>query len=171
MYFTKFPKINYLFKIGGIEQLRILRDITINVRFRTDVLSNISLYEYYSMKEYDTPEKVADMFYKNPNLHWIIMLANDRFKLSDFPMTNNQFEEYVNEKYGFNHLYDNHLIYGKPHYELPTGEIVDLGTELATPVSNWDYEFRLNEAKRIIRIISPKMVNQIANELESSVSI
>ena len=169
-YFSRFPKITYLFKIGDVEQLRVVRDITLNVRFRTEILSNIALYEFYSMQELDTPEKVANKFYGDSNLHWVIMLANDKFKLTDFPLSEQQFTNFMTNKYGETNHYAQHFLFGNPHYQLPSGQVVDVGTLHAEPVTNWDFEFKLNEDKRDIKIINPQLVQQVMTELEERIN-
>jgi hypothetical protein len=170
MYFTLFPKINYLFNISGREHLRELKDITVNVRARAEILSNIELYELYVIKDGETPEKIANKIYGNPNLHWIIMLVNEKFDLwEDFPLSDNQLEQRVLSLYGPNQRDSQHIIFGNPHYETLAGNIVAFDTPNAHSVSNWDYEFKLNESKRTIKIVNPDLVDKFVSELEALV--
>lgn len=113
MYFSNFPKIYYDFpKDQTSEMLQVLTDITSNVRFRKEVLDNITLYDEYDMIEGETPEIVAEKIYGNPELHWIIMLFNERYDyLKDFPLTNAELYEHCIATYGEDHLEDVH------HYE------------------------------------------------------
>lgn len=88
MYFKEFPKFYYDFKDDkGNTELRLVRDITRNVRFRKEILANVSVFDEYDIKDGETPEIIAEKVYGNPNYHWIIMLANERFNyVYDFPM-------------------------------------------------------------------------------------
>ena len=166
MYFEDFPLIGYAVKIDGKEQLVLLKDIALNVRVRKSIISNIVAYDYYDIQEGETPHIVAHKFYKDSNLHWVIMLLNERFDYrSDWPMSSGMLSEYVTQKYGAGHEYDIHSLFGKPHWVLPNGTVVDAGTELAKSVSNFDYEFELNESKRRIKIIHPSLVDQVVKEL------
>lgn len=113
MYFSNFPKIYYDFPQDATsDKLQILTDITSNVRFRKEVLDNITLYDEYDMQEGETPEIVAEKIYGNPELHWIIMLFNERYDyLKDYPLTNAELYEHCVATYGEDHLEDVH------HYE------------------------------------------------------
>lgn len=114
MYFKQFPQIYYDFpQINTSDrELQILTDITTNVRFRKAVLENVTLYDEYDMLEGETPEMVAEKVYGNPELHWIIMLANQRYDyLKDFPMSSRELEFYCIDKYGIDNLDKVH------HYE------------------------------------------------------
>lgn len=121
MYFKNFPKIYYDFDIKGDNnrQLFIVTDVTKNVRFRKQILSNITLYDYYDIKDGETPEIIAEKIYGNPEYHWIIMLANDRYDyIKDFPMDTHSLEEFIKEKYC--QISSTDLVIGKSYkiYEL-----------------------------------------------------
>lgn len=125
MYFSNFPKIYYDFpQDQSSTTLQILTDITSNVRFRKEVLDNITLYDEYDIVEGETPEIVAEKIYGNPELHWIIMLFNERYDyLKDFPLTNAELYEHCVATYGEDHLEDVH------HYErngLQTNGVAEL---------------------------------------------
>lgn len=102
MYFKNFPKIYYDFDIkgDGNRQLFIVTDITKNIRFKKEILSNITLYDYYDVRDGETPEIIAEKFYGNAQYHWIVMLANDRYDyINDFPMSTHTLEEHIKQKY------------------------------------------------------------------------
>ena len=114
MYFSTFPQIYYDFKnyAGDDTFLQVLTDITSNVRIRKNVLENISLYDEYDIEDGDTPEMIAEKIYGNPEYHWIIMLANQRYDYrSDFPLTSNELHHHIVNTYGADRMYDVH------HYE------------------------------------------------------
>jgi hypothetical protein len=100
MYFSKIPNVYAPFTIGGVEQYIQIKDITVNVRFVTEFLSNITVYDLYDIRDGETPELLAERFYGTPTYHWAIMLANDRYDyINDFPIAPNVFEDYVYQKY------------------------------------------------------------------------
>lgn len=92
MYFKEFPQFLYDFKYNDYEtRTSIVKDITRNVRFRKEVLENISVYDTYDIVDGETPEIIAEKIYGNPEYHWIIMLANQRFDyITDFPLAESQ---------------------------------------------------------------------------------
>jgi hypothetical protein len=170
MFFKEFPTIFYNFRIGNKNVLRAVKDITINVRVRNEVLKNLTRYSEYTIQDGDTPERIAERYYGNANYHWVIMLANEKFDyISDFPLTNDQLLAHTIQKYGEGNVHNQHQIFGTPHFETPDKQIVDGDFPEARPISNYEYEFDLNEKKRNIKIIAPSIVGQIVNELKELV--
>ena len=79
----------------------LFRSVTANVRFRTYVLQNVSLYEYYDIREGDTPEIISEKVYGTPLYHWTIMIANQKYDYAvDYPLTAAELAEFVTYKYG-----------------------------------------------------------------------
>lgn len=130
MYFSQFPKIYYDFAQDNTSTaLQILTDITTNVRVRKEVLENITLYDEYDMMDGETPEIVAEKVYGNPELHWVIMLVNQRYDyIQDFPMSSLELEEYIKTTYGEENIYNVH------HYE-KDGLVVEAQANLVVPLS------------------------------------
>lgn len=166
-YFSNFPNILYPFNINGKLTLIRVKDIALNVRVRKEIINNITLYDTYDIQEGDTPESIAEKLYGDPNLHWVIMLANDRYDLyNDFPLSSDALAAYIENKYGQGNEEDQHILFGSPHFVDQNGNIVDgPATELITPVSNFQYEFGVNESKRRIKVLSPQVVANVISEI------
>lgn len=159
MYFNNFENFVYEFNIGGKDTALLVKDITRNVRFRMDVLSNITVYDEYDILEGETPEHIAEKIYGNPQYHWIIMLVNERYDyLSDFPLSLFNLEKYINDNY--DNPYDTH------HYVNSLGFIVNSDAEGAYAVSNYEYETTLNESKRRIKIVPVYYIDRIMAEFK-----
>lgn len=80
--------------------VRLMKDITTNVRIRTEVLSNITVYDTYDFQDGDTPDIIAAKYYGSPHFHWAIMLANEMYDYeTDFPKGTQELDEYIHEKY------------------------------------------------------------------------
>lgn len=106
MYFANFPKIVYDFDLEKGTDYRFVTDITRNVRFRKQILENISLWDYYEVQEGETPEIISEKVYGTPYYHWVIMLANQRYDyVNDFPLSRAEFEAELKRKYGENRIY------------------------------------------------------------------
>jgi hypothetical protein len=159
MYFSNFSNFPYEFEINGQRKVLMVSDITKNVRFRKEILSNILLYDEYDMRDGETPEIVAERVYGNPQYHWIIMLVNERFDyISDYPITYDALLNYVKDKYGEDNVDSPH------HYIDSNGFIVDESQVGSTPVSNLQYEERINESKRRIKIVSPNLIGSVLKQ-------
>ena len=66
MYFSKIPNVYAPYTIGGVEQYIQIKDITVNVRFVAEFLSNITVYDLYDIRDGETPEILAENFYGTP---------------------------------------------------------------------------------------------------------
>lgn len=157
MYFKNFPNFLYEFSINGKDTAVIVRDITRNIRFRRDVLANITIYDEYDIVDNESPETIAEKVYGNANYHWIIMLVNERYDYkNDFPLSSYDLEKYITDKYG-SQKYSIH------HYIDAKGFIVD-STAAVNSVSNYDYEVSINESKRRIKIVPQYLIDKIITE-------
>ena len=87
MYFNKFPQFLYDFNYGDKVKTSVVQDITRNIRFRKEVLQNVTLYDEYDIVDGETPEIISEKFYGTPEYHWVVMLTNDLYDYrADFPL-------------------------------------------------------------------------------------
>lgn len=114
MYFKSFPYT--LYSLDNTSTVQVVTDITNRVALSDEVKKNLSLFDEYDIKDGETPEIIADKFYNNPELHWLILHYNDiidpRF---DLPLSTNDLNNYVSSKYantnGIHHYEDANLKY------------------------------------------------------------
>ena len=98
MYFKTFPYTYY--SLDDVATTQIVTNISLRVRLSDELKNNFSLFDKYDIKDGETPEILADKFYNNPQLHWIILHTNDildpRF---DWPLTTNNLVLFTKGKY------------------------------------------------------------------------
>ena len=172
MYFDNFPVIRYGSTDGTIKNVtNLLRRVAV----RSKVKTNSSLFDTYDVKNGETPEIIADKLYDDPKLHWIVMLFNngtDRYH--DWPMSEQQFSTYLNEKYSNPD--------GIHHYEISqesgdtTQKIEVYDPELissdadaytsATAITNREFEEAEQDKKRKIRLLDPNFVDKFVDEFK-----
>ena len=166
-YFEMFPNILYSAKGDG--KFTVMKDILTRVKLVDSAKENILGFDYYDVKDGETPEMIAHKYYGDINLHWTILVANDIVDYyEDWPMSVQRFEEFVKEKY------DNPG--GIHHYEITqtsgdTNVTIDVGMNTveypsATAISNYQYEDSLQEKKRQIRLISTRHIDDFVKEFE-----
>ena len=161
MYFKNFNNFLYDFDVNGKTNLTLVKDITKNVRIRTEILSNITLYDEYDIKTGETPEIISEKVYGSPDYHWVVMLCNLRYDwIADYPMEYPALEKFVTQKYGSGNENAVH------HYVDSNGYEVDSSNAEATSVSNMQYEDSKNEENRRIKLISKTMLYKILNAFE-----
>lgn len=159
-------------------------------KLREDIFGNLSFFTKYDIIGDERPDQVAFKNYNDSTLDWVVLICNNILNIqTEWPMTQVAFDKVMLQKYGsYNTLYN-----GIHHYEsrevknsigitiVPKGLTVDSnytvsyydnGVELtvadvAQPVTNFDYELQIEEAKRHIYILKPQYLNVVFNDLDS----
>lgn len=111
MYFENFP-LTYYSCYDDLSNVKIVTNITTRVKISNEAKNKLALYDEYDIRDGETPEIVADRFYNNPQLHWIVLHVNDiidpRF---EWPLSVNNLYKYCQGKYsnvnGVHHYADN----------------------------------------------------------------
>mgnify|MGYP001330713178 CR=1 FL=1 len=174
-YFKYFPQISY--DVRGLSSQRRYDGVT-NIMARVLIKANswkqsddnsnelveaANGFVKYIIKDGDRPDTVADKFYGDATLHWVILYANGATMQQpwyDWPMTQYDLTKFVAKKYGSGNLNaTNHYTSG--------GFQVDSDASGATIVTNFGHEQTLNDAKRPIRIIQSKYVSLVVDEFKS----
>jgi len=188
-YFNDFP---YTYYEALKQDPKIVTDILRRVAYRMSIRDQTRMYIEYHVKDTDTPEIVADRLYGDPALHWVILFMNDMFnRWVDWPMTQDRLRAFVTEKYSEGNEQSTH------HYELIDGtwtngqifledsedfniqdsngefiSVQDIITNIGQPlpISNTEYEDRLNEEKRRIRLLRSEFVGAVIEEFQLKIS-
>lgn len=102
MFFELFPLIPYNQNFGlKRTSFEAVTDIFFRTKFREIIKNENINYYSYSVRDGETPERIASEYYGNPTDHWIILYANDIVDpFYDWPLTSKNFNEYIKEKYG-----------------------------------------------------------------------
>jgi hypothetical protein len=97
MYFNELPLIPFINSDGSQSNVK---DIIRRVIFSDESYLNLSNYDYYTVKDTDTPDSISRDFYDNPDYHWIIILYNNAFDpFYTFPLSQQNLDDYINKKY------------------------------------------------------------------------
>ena len=172
MYFEQFPTM--LYDIKGNNNYKLVPDIFRRVKISSKVKDNVTLLETYDVSDGEKPEDVAYKMYGNTELFWVVcMINNIENPYYDWALSNIQFENYMKDKY------DN--VDAVHHYEKiqSSGPQIGAGpgdyshmiecnsTDAgAGPVTNFEYERRLQDKKRQIKLLSPKYVGLFVDEFK-----
>lgn len=150
-----------------------------------DHLKKYEVYHKYVIKDGERPDSIAFDYYDDSNYAWLVLLPNNIYDIyNEWPLTNEEFKDYMMAKYGKLHETMNivsHYVYTgiggnieteneiRRHSWKMSPETFNLMTAEEksgwSPVMLYDYELSLNEDKRQIRLISNIYLRQIENEL------
>ena len=172
MYFDdNFPVIPY--DSVGDYKFKDVTNLLRRVALRAKVKTSTLLYDTYDVKNGETPESLADKLYGDSELHWIIMLINDiTDRYHEWPMSEAQFSQYLKDKYS-----NPDAVH---HYEISqesgdTDIKINIGTSnadypTATLITNYEYEQKLQDNRRKIRLLDPSFISQFVTEYKSLMS-
>ena len=188
-YFQELPNISYpslLPSSSKVEDRIIVKNIFRRSKLRTDVDQSLTAFDYYYVQEGQRPDTLAQDLYQNSEFDWIILTTNNITNIRDqWPLDHNDLHNYILEKYG-----SEQNIAGIHHYE--TKKIVDeygrtimreglevdvdftfkyqtltrsiLNVNPVAPITNYQYETKLNEEKRKIRTLKPQYLGAFISE-------
>jgi len=192
-YFGYIPDFEYVSRLpdAQISDYITVKNLFKKGKLREDIFQDLTFFTKYQIQGNDRPDNVAFEVYEDAKLDWIVLLSNNIINIqTEWPLPQQQFDNYLLDKYGdYNTLYN-----GIHHYEtveiknsqgvviVPAGLQVesnysvsyyDFITDLQVtennivePVTNLVYEERLEDAKRNIFLLKPRLVSVIFNDLE-----
>jgi len=163
-YFEKFPL--YQYDLQDNEEQTLITDILRRVNLRSNVAANTLVFDFYSVKDGEQPDIVADKYYGDPELHWIIVTVNNITSRYDWPLDQVALSAFVRDKYDDPN--------GIHHYEInaTSGDTtkklhVSSDTTGALPVTNYEHEQTLNDNKRQIRLLDRAYVTKFTEEFRN----
>ena len=191
-YFSEVPNFEY---VSRLPDAKISDYITVKNFFkrgflREDIFQNLSFFTKYSITGNDRPDNVAFEVYNDSTLDWLVLMSNNIVNIqNEWPISNADFDEIMLEKYG---SYDT-LFSGIHHYETLEVKdardvrIVNAGLKVESdysvtffderagqmvtvtptiPVTNYQYEQKVNEDKRNIYLLQPRYLQVVRDDLE-----
>ena len=97
-YFTTFPFLAY--DIKKDRNFTAVSDLFVRYRIREQVKNEMTLYYNYDIKDWDTPELLANKLYDDPHLYWIILKMNDMINVyEDWPKSQRELNKFIDDKY------------------------------------------------------------------------
>ena len=167
MYFNQFPTIPYDSEGNG--KFKDVKNLLRRVGIRAKIKTNTMLFDTYDVKNGESPESIAFKLYNDSELHWVIMMINnitDRYH--DWPMSEAQFLQFINDKYS--------NVDAIHHYEIPqssgdTSKKINIGTTnsdypTATAITNYEHEQEQQDIKRKIRLLDPSYLDDFVEEFK-----
>ena len=191
-YFRQVPNFEYVSRLpdAKIGDYTPLKNLFNKGKLREDIFQDLAFFTKYQIKGNDRPDNVAFEVYQDSTLDWLVLLCNNIVNIqTEWPLPQQQFDEYMLEKYG---NYDT-LYGGIHHYEtreiknsqgvtiVPAGlEVpssysvsyydyfidrqIDSGN-IAVPVTNYEYEEKLENNKRNIFLLKPRYLNVVLDDM------
>ena len=186
-YFRELPNVDYQSFLS--DSLSSQSYITVKNLFRRnklrDDLSNVfTIFNKYEIPEGSRPELVAEEFYGNAELDWVVLLTAGIINVRDeWPLSNYHLYKYAENLYGIDGLNDVRYYETKEVKDssgrliLPKEKVVDSNFTIpdpddyratlnpVRPVTNWEYEIRKNNQKSSIYLLRREYLQQFLNDM------
>jgi hypothetical protein len=167
-YFKKFPTVAYTNDDTDLNpEFKIVTDILRRAALRSSLVEDAFLYDEYDVREGERPDIIADQFYGDSNLHWVVLITNEIHDINtEWPLTTRELQAMINKKYSNPqavHHYERNATSGDTKVKVYCNQ-TDAG---ATAVSNAEYETRLNEEKRRIKLLKKEALSEFVDEFEN----
>ena len=188
-YFQELPNILHpsLFPSRNkVESTIVVKNLFKRSKLRTDVDQAITAFNYFDIKEGMRPDMVAQELYDNPELDWVVLTSNNITNIrNEWPLSHNDLQEYMLEKYGsdaniakVHHFETREIIDEFDRVVMPAGLQVDetftfkyknstnsiLNVNPVSAITNYQYEVKLNDQKRRIRILKSEFLSAFISE-------
>tara|TARA_Y100001963_G_C6534282_1_gene332551 strand:- start:2 stop:541 length:540 start_codon:yes stop_codon:yes gene_type:complete len=171
-YFETFPKL--LYDIDNSKDFKLVTDIFRRIKVREKLKSNAALFSTYDVPSGEQPETTSYKHFGTTDYFWIILMMNDiTDRYYGWPLSDADFEKYVNDKY------DQPL--GVHHHEITqssgptegngpddfTHKIeVNSDASGAEAVTNFEFERRRQDKLRQIKLLDPRFLPMFLEEFE-----
>ena len=171
-YFSKFPDMVYDVKNNG--NFKLLPDILRRVKQRNAIKSGQFIFDTYDVKNGEKPEDIAYKWFGDAQLHWVILMTNDvTDRYYQWPMNDAQFEEFIADKYsnpdGIHHYEvtkDSGRTTGQGPNDYSYLVEVNSDTDNAISISNREYEERIQDKNRSIRLLNQRFLSDFIEEFD-----
>ena len=192
-YFNLIPDFDYVSRLPNakISDYIRVKNFFRRVTLREDIYQNLTFFTKYPIEGNDRPDNVAQKVYENPDLDWLILLANNITHIpTEWPMAQNDFDRFLLDKYdNYDTIYN-----GVHHHEtievkdsnnitiVPAGLEVSsdftqsyfdyfdkeskTATNITRPVTNYEYEEKLENDKRQIFILKQEYLTVVLDDID-----
>jgi hypothetical protein len=194
-YFSQVPNFEYVSRLpdAKIGDYAIVKNLFKKGKLREDIFQNLAFFTKYQIKGNDRPDNVAFEVYQDSNLDWLVLICNNILNIqTEWPLPQTDFDRFVLDKYGdYDTLYN-----GIHHYEtqeiknsqgvtmVPAGLQVESDfsisfydffidqqinispTVAVLPVTNYEYEEKIENNKRNIFLLKPRYLNIVLDDLQ-----
>ena len=169
-FFKYYRRTPYTFDVDGDTFQVNLTNVTQRAKIVERLRQYTSAMYEYVIQDGERPDIVAQRLYGSPSYTWVVLLSNNIFSLYDWPLSSQEFEDYLISKYGsIQHARD-----GARTYYTVEGDRVDETTYDALPearqgnvLTPYEQEVQDNEAKRRIKVIRGAFLPQIFTALKT----
>jgi hypothetical protein len=189
-YFSYLPNLKYASLLndrGGNRVTVEVKNLFRRAKLRDDYATVATLFTKYKIEGNDRPDQVAEKFYGNSALDWVVLTSNNIIDIrSEWPLSQYDLNQVLYSKYTEKELSQIH------HFEttefrdfnnqliVPAGKVVDEdftvkyvkagNVRTVAPIVSvtlFEEELRINERKRTIQLIRKDLLPQVIKDMKT----
>jgi hypothetical protein len=192
-YFRNIPNFEYVDRTKdgqNISDYTEVKNLFKRGKLREDIFQDLTYFTKYKVIGDERPDEVAYKIYGDENLDWIVMLSNNILNFeNEWPLAQQSFDKYLLDKYGsYSNMYltkqyetnevrdsEDRIIIEKglivpsdwsiTFYDTGLGQLVTRSS--VYPVSNFEYEERIQNDKRNIYLLKDIYVGLVIDDVET----
>ena len=188
-YFRELPNVEYQSFLSdslSSQSYLTVKNLFRRNKLRDDLQNVFTLFDKYEIIEGARPDTVAEEYYGDAELDWVVLITAGIINVRDeWPLSNRELYNYANEIHGDSL---NSVRYYKTtevkdsvgRLILPAGKVVDGNFTIPKPdtsneetstlnpvigVSNWEYEVLKNNKKSSIYLLKINYLQQLLNDM------
>ena len=190
-YFRELPNLLYQSflpdKTSSLDYTEV-KNLFRRVKLRDDLQNVFTLFDKYEIPDGYRPENVAENFYGNDQLDWVVLITAGIINVrNEWPLNSRDIFDYSFEKYGDDlnatRFFETKEVKNSSgtillnkgivvdsgfefnYYNDATKKYINVkGTNVRIGVSNYEYETRLNDEKRSIFLLKSEYLQQFIND-------
>lgn len=192
-YFRQVPDFEYVSRLpdAKIGDYFPVKNLFKKGKLREDIFQDLAFFTKYKIEGDDRPDNVAFKVYGDSTLDWLVLICNNVVNIqTEWPLTQQEFDTFLLGKYG-----DYETLYGGiHHYEtpeiknsqgvtiVPAGlqvqsdysisfydyfiDSVETYNNIAIPVTNYEYEEKIENDKRNIFVLKQRYLNVVIDDMQ-----
>ena len=193
-YFEQVPDFEYVSRLpdAKISDYIAVKNLFKKAELRPDIFQDLATFQKYQIKGDDRPDNVAEDFYQDSSLDWLVLTCNNIINVqTEWPMSQRDFDRFLLDKYGtYANLESTHhhetlevknskgvvmlekgleveSDFSFSYYDWWLKEQKTIATaNLVTEVTNYQYEEKIEDAKRNIFLLKVRYLNLVTDDLE-----
>ena len=185
-YFRELPDLQYQSFLSdslSSQSYLVVKHLFRRNKLRDDLKGIFTIFNKYEIPEGSRPELVAEEFYGDAELDWVVLMTAGIINVRDeWPLSNYHLYKYAEEKHGtalndIRYYETKEVKDSSGRLILPKEKVVDSDFTIPDPddysltltpvrgVSNWEYEVRENNKKSSIYLLRREYLQQFLNDM------
>ncbi len=191
-YFKQVPDFEYVSRLpdAKISDYIPVKNLFKKGYLRDDIFQDLTFFTKYKVQGDDRPDNIAYSLYDDASLDWVILLSNNIINIqTEWPMPQADLDRYLLEKYGSYEAQEEIHHYETIEVKNSTNVVIveegltvesDFSVEfydwmidsletkqgITTPISNYEYELKIEDDKRNIFALKPRYLNIVKDDME-----